>query len=467
IFTVRDTLSKLSNKQYLLINLLEGPLLAIILAFIIKYKSAPGGHDYYFRFNDNFPAFIMMSIIVALFMGLTVSAEEIIRDRKILKRESFLNLSWNSYLQSKVIILFTLSAIQTFSFVLLGNLILEIEWGMLLPFWFVLFSVSCLANVLGLNISSAFNSAVTVYVLIPLLLIPQMILSGLLFSFDKLNDLISTKGKVPVVADMMASRWAYEAIAVHQFKNNSYAKPYYDLERIEAQSDFRASFLVDEMDKRRRLIADNLDEKSDSARQVLEYKFNVIRNTLKNDFYKKGLEDVDLNTAWKLEQFTPAFNKRLEDFFASYKKFYQDIYNKAVAAREKAIVVRENEADDYNYNAYKDRYFNESLADLVTNIAEKDRVIEYEGTLVQQINPVFLDPIPVNPVDYRAHFFAPKKNLFGAMVSTYWFNVMIIWIMSIFLYITLYFELLKKLVNSFDKVPGKMNLPKVALPKTK
>jgi hypothetical protein len=223
----------------------------------------------------------MMSIIVALFMGLTVSAEEIIRDRKILKRESFLNLSWNSYLQSKVIILFSLSAIQTFSFVLLGNLILEIEWSMLLPFWFVLFSVSCLANVLGLNISSAFNSAVTVYVLIPLLLIPQMILSGLLFSFDKLNDLISTKGKVPVVADMMESRWAYEALAVHQFKNNSFEKPYWDLDRIEAQSDFRASFLVDEMEKRRRDIADNLDEKSDSAQQVLTYKLNVIRNTLK------------------------------------------------------------------------------------------------------------------------------------------------------------------------------------------
>ena len=47
-----------------------------------------------------------MSIIVALFMGLTVSAEEIIRDRKILRRESFLNLSWNSYLMSKLIILF-------------------------------------------------------------------------------------------------------------------------------------------------------------------------------------------------------------------------------------------------------------------------------------------------------------------------------------------------------------------------
>ena len=55
IFVTRDTLSKLSNKQYLLINLLEAPLLAFILAIIIKYKSAPGGTEYMFRFNENFP----------------------------------------------------------------------------------------------------------------------------------------------------------------------------------------------------------------------------------------------------------------------------------------------------------------------------------------------------------------------------------------------------------------------------
>src|SRR5690606_8048903 len=113
------------------------------------------------------------------------------------------------------------------------------------------------ANVLGLNISSAFNSAVTVYVLIPLLLIPQMILSGLLFSFDKLNNIISTKGKVPVVADMMASRWAYEALAVHQFKENSFQKPFYQWEKIEATTDFKSSFLVNELDKKRKYIFEN------------------------------------------------------------------------------------------------------------------------------------------------------------------------------------------------------------------
>jgi ABC-type multidrug transport system ATPase subunit len=469
IFMIRDTLAKLSNKQYLLINLLEAPLLAIILAFIIKYKSAPGGKEYLFRFNENFPAFMLMSIIVALFMGLTVSAEEIIRDRKILRRESFLNLSWNSYLMSKVSILFVLSGIQTLTFVLVGHIILQIEWMMLLPFWFVLFTTSCLANVLGLNISSAFNSAVTVYVMIPLLLIPQMILSGLLFSFDKLNDLISTKGKVPLVADMMASRWAYEAMAVYQFKNNSYEQPYYTYDKIEAQADFKSSFLVDELNKRRKLISDNIGEKNDSVRQVLQHHLEVIQTTIRDEaYYVKGLDGVGINRDWTLAVFTSEFDQKLEAYLNGFREFYQDAYNKAVTKREQLIVASENQpGSTYNLNEYKNKYHNESLADVVTNISEKERIIEQGGRLFQQINPVFFDPRPEGILDYRAQFFAPRKNLFGASVETYWFNILVIWIMTLFLYITLYFELLRKFVESFEKVPGKVNLKKVALPKKK
>ncbi len=453
IFATRDTLSKLSNKQYLLINLLEAPLLAIILAVIIKYRSSPGGVDYMFRFNENFPAFLLMSIIVALFMGLTVSAEEIIRDRKILRRESFLNLSWNSYLTSKLFILFTLSAMQTLSFVVLGNLILEIEWSMLLPFWFVLFTTSCFANVLGLNISSAFNSAVTVYVMIPLLLIPQMILSGLLFPFDKLNEIISTKGKVPIIADLMASRWAYEALVVDQFRNNSFEKPYYDFEKYEAQADFRSSFLVNELDKKRKFVFDNLNSQNDTIKQAVEKDIYIIQKTLRNDFFKKGLEK-ELESTWSIDKLTPDFNKKLEDFLTAYKKFYQDVYNRAVAEKEAAIFKLENEkGNDYDMNRYKDMYYNESLADLVKNVDEKERIIEFEGQLYQQINPIFIDPRPSGPLDYRAHFFAPKKHLLGSDVSTFLFNNIIIWIMTVILYITLYFELLRKLINSFEGLP--------------
>jgi len=447
IFLKRDLLSKISNKQYMLINLLEAPLLAMILAFIIRYRSSPDGSAYVFRFNENFPAFMLMSIIVALFMGLTVSAEEIIRDRKILKRESFLNLSWNSYLVSKVTLLFLLSAVQTLTFVLIGNFILEIH-DMTLAFWFVLFSVSCMANIMGLNISAAFKSAVTVYVLIPLLLIPQMILSGLLFSFDRLNDVITTKGKVPIVADLMASRWAYEAMAVYQFKENGYEYLYYDLEKQEADADFKAAFIQPKLVEKSKSLRDLLNgSKNDSASVEMNRALYLITSELNFETYREGLDERWL-TGISPDQLSEELIENLDLYLANYKRHYQDVYNKTVSEREEKVYFYETNYPGYNLNTYKDQYFNESLADLVTNATETDRVLEYNGHLLRQINPVFHTPDrPAHALDYRAHFFAPVKYFAGSYIDTYWFNLAVIWLMSLILYLTLYTEALKKFVD--------------------
>jgi len=260
------------------------------------------------------------------------------------------------------------------------------------------------------------------------------------------------------VADMMASRWAYEALAVYQFKENSYEKPYYSFEKIEAQADFRSSFLIDELDKKRRDIAGNLDEKADSIRQKLQSDLTIIETTLRKDYFRKGLEK-ELAADWTLKDFTPAFNKKLEDFFIAYKKFYQEAYNKAVAARENVILQLEKNPD-YKLNDYKNDYYNESLADLVKNVNEKNRIIEFNGELIQQVNPVFLPPAPKSPVDYRAQFFAPEKQFLGISFSTYLFDLLVIWAMAAILYVTLYFELLRKFIESFDKIQGQLALAK-------
>jgi ABC transport system ATP-binding/permease protein len=450
IFISRDFLSKLSNKQYLLINLLEAPLLAAILAFIIKYKNIGGGKEYVFRYNDNFPAYMLMAIIVALFMGLTVSAEEIIRDRKILKRESFLNLSWNSYLVSKLAILFFLSAIQAFLFVIVGNLILEIN-GMTFSFWLVMFTTSCFANVLGLNISSAFNSAVTVYVMIPLLLIPQMILSGLLFSFDKLNNLISTKGKVPIIADLMASRWAYEALAVDQFINNEYEVAYYEYEKNESAADFKTAFLVDELRARNNFVKENIASKNDSVQAINKLNLAIISSTLNGE---KGLENVDVFKQFSIENFSPKVADGLTQYLDKYQKHYQEVYNESVVMREKKMAFM---AKKYGRSIVevKNNNYNESLADLVKNVTTKDRMLEYRGKLIQQINPIFQDPTPSHFLDYRTAFFLPTKAFAGFAFSTFTFNLLVIWFMSAILYLTLYFELFRK---SIDLI-GSVNFP--------
>jgi hypothetical protein len=279
-----------------------------------------------------------------------------------------------------------------------------------------------------------------------------MILSGLLFNFDKLHHVISTKGKVPIVADLMASRWAYEAMAVYNFKNNAFEKPYYDLEKIEAQADFKASFLMDELNTKRKFIADNISNKADSIQTTVNEDLKIIQKNFREErYFKKGLENLNLAKDWSREDFTPELNNAIEEYLEGYKKFYQDAYNAAVAARERKMYDDEHNKGK-NVSRLKDQYYNDNLADLVKNVKEKNRLIEYNGQLIQQVNPVFLDPTPSGSMDYRAHFFAPKKNLFGTMIETYNFNLIVIWAMATFFYLTLYFEVFKKLIDSLGKI---------------
>ncbi|MBX2914924.1 MAG: ATP-binding cassette domain-containing protein [Cyclobacteriaceae bacterium] len=446
IFATRDFLAKLSNRQYLLINLLEAPVLALLLAFVIRYRSAPDGSEYLFRYNENFPAFMLMAIIVALFMGLTVSAEEIIRDRKILKRESFLNLSWSSYLYSKLGILFLLSAVQTLTFIVIGNLILEIH-GMTWAFWLILFTTSCFANVIGLNISSAFNSAVTVYVLIPLLLIPQMILSGLLFDFDKLNNLLSTKGKVPLVADLMTSRWAYEAMAVHQFKTNEFEQHYFEYERAEAMADYKAAYLADELHTRNQYLLEFIKTPSDTAKANVNKR--ILFTELRNEPYREGIETLDLKEVFLKDGYSASTGLLLDRYLDKYKNHYQQEYNRNANLIEKRMAFEEQQG--FSVQHEKNKYYNESLADLVRNVTAKERIIEYKGGLIQNINPIFQHPNPHHRFDYRAPFFIAEKNLAGWTVSTYFFNLLVIWSMTAFFVITLYFEWLRRFIGMFSK----------------
>jgi len=444
IFLSRDLKSKISNKQYLLINFLEAPVLAFLLSFIIKYLNTAKGTAYALRFNENLPAFFLMAVIVALFMGLTVSAEEIIRDRKILKRESFLNLSRNSYLSSKVLLLFGLSAIQTLTFVLIGNYILEIK-EMNLAMWAVLFSASCFANVLGLNISDSFNSAVTVYILIPLLLIPQMVLSGVLFSFDKLNPYLSSKGKVPVIADLMVSRWSYEALAVYQYKENPYMTPFYEYEKAKADADYNARWLSDELRERVEVLDKYLDAPSEQARQRASESLQVINRWLGDlEFGGKPKLSDDLSDLSRLNL------EQLDVFLTTYENRYQDEYNKASALLEKKMdFIRRKYRTDLL--SEQNTFFNQSMADLVRNVKTPEPVTQSGDKLIRQANPIFMDHQPSGLLDYRAPFYVPFKSWLGIQFSTLQFNLLAIWLLSATMYFSLYFRWFHKVIAFFGR----------------
>ncbi len=482
IFTTRDFLSKIRDKQYMLINLLEAPLLALLLSVIVRFKNAKDTEEYVFRYNDNVPAYMLIAIIVALFMGLTVSAEEIIRDRKIQRRESFLNLSRMSYLTSKVGILFTLSAVQTLTFALIGNTILEIQ-EMYWQYWLVLFSISCFANALGLNISASFNSAVTVYILIPLLLIPQMILSGAIFRFDQLNNSIVEKGRIPLIADFMASRWAYEALSVEQFKGNPFERQIFDVEFEISQYQHKASFWIPKMqeilDRAASYAESAQNENADSVMILLQNDIALLKHEWEseqiNDILKRlkvqtqdmelsseeqKLLNIDLEKTLQIIEFDREMADKLKAVLQMIRdKAYNPMF--VTANERKDSIINAMEQDPSNKLSVvdlKNKYTNEYLESQVKNEMIKDKYVEGNGFLVQQTDPIFAIRNPnniSNALDYRTHFFAPEKHFFGNYFDTMWFNVFVMWAMTITLLISLYFEWLKKLIDMLGSVSFK------------
>ena len=452
IYTKRDFLSKISNTQYIILNLLETPVLAFILAFVIRYIADPNSDIYIFRENENIPIYLFMALIVALFIGLTVSAEEIFRDRKILKREAFLNLSRSSYLFSKIAILFILSAVQTVTFILIANGILQIR-GMYFDYWLILFSTALFANMLGLNISATFNSAVTIYIVIPLLMIPMMVLSGAMFSFEKLNRAVGSINRVPLVAEFMVTKWGYEALVVHQFKDNDFQKVFYDVEKIQRNADFKVVHYIPELEKRVNYCIENIGNKTNpEIKDRFDNALAVIRKAVvtETSVYSKS---IPYNYIEKLtpEKFDEEAAYPLIDYIDALKLYYNEIFLTQSQKRER-IVQYLVSTNPKLYEGKRKAYHNESISDLATKFTEKNKILQYKDELVQQNDPVFRDPVPNHLLDFRSHFLAPRKHFLGIYFDTFWFNLSAIWIMTILLYVTLYYESLKKLIELFSKI---------------
>jgi len=395
-----------------------------------------------------------MALIVALFLGLTVSAEEIFRDRKILKREAFLNLSKSSYLISKIFILFTISAIQSILFILIANNILGIK-GMTFEYWFALFTTAAFANMIGLNVSASFNSAVTIYILIPLLMIPMMILSGAMFPFDKLNRSIGSVKKVPIIAEIMPTKWSYEALMVNQFKNNAFEKNFFEIEKRESNADFKQVYYIPELEKRLEFIEDNwykFEENAEIKKEIAD-NLKLLKNEIEKEEMRTGLEFESLH---QLD--TALFNEiilnKTQNYLEKLNSFYSMQFQKANNEKENIIRYLLN-TNPKLYRNKRNAYHNESVADQVKKVFEKNKILEYNYELIQQVDPIYKDPDIEGFLNFRSHFFAPRKYFAGKFFDTYWFNLSFVWFLTAFLYLTLYYDVLKKLLELPEKIKFK------------
>ena len=447
IYLKRDFKRKIANRQYILLTLLAAPSLGFLLSFIIRHVADPKLNVYIFSENENIPTYIFMCLIVAIFLGLIMSAEEIFCDRMILKRERFLNLSRSSYLLSKVAILIIISAIHSFLFIIIGNSILGIK-GLYFHYWLAFFITAFCANMIGLNISASFNSAITIYIVIPLLLVPMMALSGAMFSFDKLNKIIGNIDKVPVVAELMPTRWTYEALMVSQFKDNKFSKmqytpdgkTYFDLQMYISEAEFNKIHRIKAL--REALETANTELAGGKPFTTLE----LLKNEL---LLMANIADIGSFACDNLtpEKFNNEVSNSAAEYLNKFDRYFTGISNIAGNLKDKFY-----EANSTFLRQLENEYFNYRLLEIVTKPYERKKIVEYKNRLVQNTDLIFLEPQNRGFLNFRTHFFAPSKYIFGIKIDTFAFNIAIVALCSLIFYVLLYYDIFNKFAKIIEKL---------------
>ena len=409
IFLMRNIRTKITNTQYLCITLLMAPLLAVICALLTRYAPQEG---YTIMDNKNLVSYFFMAVIVATFTGMSGSAEEIIKDRALLKRERFLNLSYSSYIWSKRAYMAGVSLIQTLLFIVIGNTIMGLH-GLFWQWWLILFVTALLANLTGLLLSQCLNSVVAIYISIPLLLIPQILLCGLVVNFADLTPK-STTGYVPFIGDVIPSRWSYEALAVTSFTDNPYEAQFFESDKEKYETQYYNMGFLDELQSQLQTMKDEKEK----GKEVKKDHMEVIRTNLATIAEYCGIVPYKGDHSYQ----------SLYDYMKQAEKILSKRSNKITMEADAAVAafIREN-GKEALLKLKRDNY-NLKLEDCVVGVENKRTLDVIDNHIVSRTGMVFLTP---HSKMGRSQFYSSEKIIGSWHIKTMWYNIAVLLLMSI------------------------------------
>ena len=409
IFLHRNIKTKITNVQYLSITLSIAPLLAVICALLTRFSPPEG---YSVMNNKNLVSYFFMAVIVATFTGMSGSAEEIIKDRALLKRERFLNLSYGSYIWSKIIYMAGVSLVQTLLFIVVGNTIMGLH-GLFFTWWLILFLTALLASLTGLLLSQCLNSVVAIYICIPLLLIPQILLCGLVVSFSDLTPK-STTGNVPLIGDAIPSRWSFEALAVTSFTDNAYERNFFLSDKEKYETQYYNIGVLYELQSQ----LETMKSEQQTGKEVNPEHLEVIKTNLPllTSYCKMDAYEGD----WSYSS--------LYDYMKEAENLLTERSNRItlLADKQTARYVKEN-GKDVLLQLKRDNY-NLQLEDCVIGMENQRMLDVIDNHIVARTGLVFLTPLSHNG---RAPFYSSEKIIGDWHIKTIWFNLSVLLLMSI------------------------------------
>jgi hypothetical protein len=276
-----------------------------------------------------------------------------------------------------------------------------------------------------------------------------LLFSGVLVKFDRLHQSRLTQSEfVPVLGDVMAARWAFEALAVEQFKNNKYERSFIDNNIEKSQNDWYSNYLIPALKK-------NLWE-CERLRDSVIYQGRVTNNFAKLNYYIDKLTHLAgfdaVSGEWKSSLNNEGFNsevaKQTSLYLDSLAGHFRSLRKKHVALLDSVSDSIISATGREKFIKLKEDNVNTSLEELVlgrTSIL--DKTFETDSRIIQKFEPAYMKPYSKYG---RAHFYAPYKLIGNLKIDTFWFNIFILWFATLILYIVLYYNGMRKALGLFE-----------------
>ncbi len=434
VYSLRNFKTRFSNFKQLVISLFAGPLVAAIMALSARLTLES---DYVPAQNNNLPLYLFLSTLVMLFLGLVMSAGEILKEKDLLNKEEFLNYSRFSYINAKIVFLFLVALLQSFLYALTGNLILQVE-EMTLYYWLVLFSMESLGIILGLLFSSFISKLSNIYgKVVPLVLLINLLLGGGIIPYYDAEK--KQLFDIPSICEIIPARWAYEAMLIAHYTMNPYEREIFGIEKQTNEASFYYNHLIPWMES-----AIHYHLYHPSHKDSLEYDLTAIRHGLvmmaaNPDVFPFEYTD-QLNTG---EFSTEIANETLE-YLTYLALVYYDIYENG--PQQKAKMLKDC-CDRLGYDdiaSLRNRYHNIAVENILLDKEDHNSLYFKDSLPVNLTSPVYREPLSNTG---RACFGSSVKQFNYQFIDTIWFNITVMWVLSFMLYVILLSDAVNRLKN--------------------
>ncbi len=191
------------DRVNLMVLILQAPVIAIILGIVAGPNVFEPGH----KFTTAQQVLFMLGIS-GVWLGTNNAAREITKENPIYLRERLVNLRVFPYIMSKVVVLSILGLVQ--SFLLVGIILVTSgapPTGALFPAAFELIVgvwLTAMAGIgIGLLVSAIASNTDKAVSIVPIILIPQIILSGMIFALP---------GATKDLSFLTVSKWSLDSL---------------------------------------------------------------------------------------------------------------------------------------------------------------------------------------------------------------------------------------------------------------